>query len=105
MKSSLREKLEPAVQTPAASEVQSGSPESVELRWTDDFHDTIDAIKALRDCDCGLTLLDAKRKIEELMATKVLFVDLPAIGDEAAFVQRIAQTGAIASIMTRKVAR
>ncbi len=103
MKLSLREKFEPAVQTPGASQPQSGSPERVKFWWTDDFHDTIDAIKALRDC--GLTLLDAKRKIEELMATKVLLVDLPAIGDETAFVERIARTGAMAEIMTHVSSR
>ena len=98
MRSSLREQFEATARDRGGNRPRSGSPERVELEWDRNFHNTIDAIKALRDC--GLTLLDAKRKIEDLMATGSLVVDLPAVENKADLIERINQTGATARIVT-----
>ena len=96
-KSSFREEFERAVRTPAAPRDYSGSPARFELRWERDFTNTIEAIKALRDS--GLTLHAAKRQIEELMARRVLVVDLPFVADVDALIARIADTGATARLL------
>ena len=103
MKSSLREQFEQTAQDQGVSRPQSSSPERVELRWECNFHNTIDAIKALRDC--GLTLFDAKMKIEELMTHQMLVVDLPTVADKAGFIARIAAAGATARIVTPVTSR
>ena len=97
MNLSFKEQFERAVQTPAAPRTYSGSPARFELRWERDFTNTIDAIKALRDC--GLTLHDAKEKIEELMARRVLVVDLPFVPDADALIARIERDGAMAKLL------
>ena len=99
MKSSFKEEFERAVRTPAAPRSYSGSPAKLELRWERNFTNTIDAIKALREC--GLSLADAKQQIEELMERRVLIVDLPFVPDVNALIARIEDDGAMARLLER----
>lgn len=92
-----KEEFERAVRTPAAPRDYSGSPARLELRWERNFTNTIEAIKALRDS--GLTLHEAKRQIEELMARRFLVVDLPFVPDVGALIARIDGTGATAKLV------
>ncbi len=97
MTSSFKERFERAVRTPAAPRDYSGSPARFELRWERNFTNTIEAIKTLRDC--GLTLHEAKRQIEDLMACRFLVVDLPFVPDVDALIARIDGTGATAKLV------
>ena len=98
MASKLWEEFERTAHKPAVANNLSGSPARLELRWERDFTNTIEAIKALRDC--GLTLHEAKRQIEELMERRFLVIDLPYVPDVEALIARIDGTGAIAKQVT-----
>jgi len=50
--------------------------------------------------DSGLSLHEAKRQIEDLMAPRLLVVDLPAVSDVGALIARIGQTGATVKLVT-----
>ncbi len=82
------------MQTPAAPRDYSGSPARLKLCWEKDFTNTIEAIRALRDS--GLSLHEAKRQIEELMACRFLVVDSPFVQDVDALINRIGKTGVTA---------
>ena len=98
MASVSKAEFERAVWTPAARRGYSGSPARLELRWTNYFPNAIGAIKALREC--GLTLKDAKDKIEEDMAKRVIVGDLPFVADVDALIACIGTTGATAKQVT-----
>ena len=101
MSLSFKEQFERAVRTPAAPRDYCGSPARLALSWTGSFPNTIDAIKALHDS--GLTLHEAKRLIEKLMAERTLLVDLPFVEDADTLIARIGRTGAEARLVDERV--
>lgn len=80
----------------AVDRVSSGSPAVFVLRLLDDRRPrTVDGALAL--ARRGMTLLRAKRAMEELVETGRSFVDLPTVKDAAALIGDLAQAGIAAA--------
>lgn len=97
MDSSLRADFARLGQIRAVDRVPSGSPAVFVLRLVADRRPgTVDGALAL--ARRGMTLLRAKRAMEELVETGRSFVDLPTVEDAAALSRELAQAGIAAAL-------
>jgi putative transcriptional regulator len=91
MKLSLREKFERRVQVRDIDRVPSGSPAAVVLEAELPFRKTVTAALAL--AKRHLTLAQAKRIVERMMAGERVAVEIPMVEDREAFRRDLAANG------------
>ena len=105
MNSSLRERFARLGPTRAVNRVPSGSRETfvLEIGAGERFSGRIEAIFAL--ARRGLTLLEAKRAIEELLELCQTFVVLPTVEDAASVVEDLRQAGVFALLLKPNTSR
>jgi len=96
MNSSLRERFERLGPVRAVDRVSSGSPAEFVLQKVPDRQAVATVTAALALARRGMTLLGAKRAMEDMLAHGRTFVAVPVVEDVALLVAELAETGVTA---------
>jgi putative transcriptional regulator len=99
MRSSLKERFGRLGPTQVIDRVRDGSPAVLSLRPSRSRNGVKTVLVALALCRRGMTMLRAKRAVEEMIANGRVVLLLPNLESEAALAGELAEAGCVAALM------